>query len=141
MTEFLAVDAGRFPLVVLTQTGVMDDAEFERFLATISEHLSRRASFAYAYHFAHTQRPPKGRVARQAEFVHANREALAQHCLGIGFVFASPIFRFAISSFLLLQPLPMPYEVCRDLKQAVAWAERRLRSAGVAVPLAAPGVR
>lgn len=134
MTRFLETDERRLPLIVFTQTGVMDDAEYERFLALVSGHLDRRSPFAYVYHFAHMQRPPPGRVARQAEFVRAQREPLAQYCLGIGFVFASPIFRFAISSFLLMQPLPMPYEVCGDVTKAIAWAHQRLRAAGVALP-------
>lgn len=131
MTRVLAIDERRFPLVTFTQTGVMDDAEFERYLGRVAEHLKRNVPLAYVYHFAHTQRPPAGRVTRQAEFVREHRDELAKHCLGIAFVFGSPIFRFAISSFLLMQPLPMPYEVCSDVMRATAWAELRLRAAGV----------
>jgi hypothetical protein len=131
MTRFLAIDERRFPLITFTQTGVMDDQEYDRYLNKVAEHLAREKAIAYVYHFAHAQRPPAGRVARQAEFVRAHREELARHCVGIAFVFGSPIFRFAISSFLLMQPLPMPYEVCGDMARAVTWAERRLLAAGV----------
>lgn len=131
MTRVLAIDERRFPLITLTQTGVMDDEEYERFLNKVLEHLARQKTIAYVYHFAHTQRPPVGRVARQAEFVRMHKDALAKHCVGMAFVFGSPIFRFAISSFLLLQPLPMPYEVSADVMRAVMWAEQRLLAAGL----------
>lgn len=132
MTHYLDIDESRFPLVVFTQTGVMDDKEFDRFLGATAAHLDRRTPFAYAYEFNFSHRPPNGRVARQAEFVKAHREALARYCVGISFVFHSPIFRFAISSFLLIQPLPMPYEVCKSREAALAWSTRRLLAVGAA---------
>lgn len=136
MTHFLKVDESRFPLVVFTLTGPMDDAEFERFLARVSEHLERRTPLAYAFQFAHSQRVPKGRVARHAEFMKHHNAAFAANCLGIGLVFGSPVFRFAMSTLLLIQPLPMPYEVCSAMSQAVVFAERRLSQAGVSFPAA-----
>jgi len=136
MTRFLKVDESRFPLVTFTLTGPMDDAEFERFLARVSEHLERRTKVAYAFHFAHSQRLPKGRVTRHAEFMKLHNAAFAAHCLGIGLVFGSPVFRFAMSTLLLIQPLPMPYEVCSEMSHAIAFAERRLALAGVSFPTA-----
>lgn len=136
MTRFLKIDESRFPLVTFTLTGLMDDAEYERFLARVSEHLARRTPIAYAFQFSHAQRPPKGRVARQAEFIKQHRDAFSAHCLGLGLVFDSPVFRFAMSTLLLIQPLPMPYEVCSEMARAVAFAERQLSAARVSFPAA-----
>jgi hypothetical protein len=52
--------------------------------------------------------------------------------LGLSLVINSPVMRFLFSSLLLLSPLPMPYVVEESPERARAWAEERLRAAGLA---------
>lgn len=43
-----------------------------------------------------------------------------------------PALRFALSSVFLLQRMPVPYHVCAALDDALAWAGRKAREAGMA---------
>lgn len=125
MTRFLHIDETQRPVIVLTVSGVMDDSEFDRYFQSMVEHLARRRRFAYVHCYDYSDKPRRERLMRQVEFVRTHRQALQEHCAGLAFVFASPIFRFAMSSFLLLQPLPMPYQVSASKAEALEWAKRQ----------------
>ncbi len=56
------------------------------------------------------------------------------YCAFSTMIAPSAAFRFALSGFLLLRPLPMPYEVCKTFEEAVRLCREGAAKRGLKLP-------
>lgn len=68
---------------------------------------------------------------RQALWMRERATQIHRQCLGLAFVFSSPVSRFVLTSLFLFQRLPCPYAVTGTRAAALDWCAGRLRAAGM----------
>jgi hypothetical protein len=68
---------------------------------------------------------------RQALWMRERATQIHRQCLGLAFVFSSPVSRFVLTSLFLFQRLPCPYSVNGTRVAAIDWCAGRLRAAGM----------
>jgi hypothetical protein len=66
---------------------------------------------------------------RVGEWARDTRATVKALCRANAMVAPAPAFRFLLSSFLLIQPLPVPYRVVGDVDEGAEWLNATL-SAG-----------
>jgi hypothetical protein len=134
------VDESEWPLVVQTFDGDQTDADVDHFEQRMVEVVHRGEPFVtlcyirrYAMNLAH--------IDRLAAFTKHHRGALEAFCKGNAIIIPSPSFRFILSSFYMMVPMPHPAIVCEDAARAGPWLVHRLKEAGMPIPrsLQTPG--
>jgi hypothetical protein len=135
----ITINRDAFPLTVNRFEGVITPAELAAYLGELDALFAAGHTIASVVVTAQIVRPDRAMVRQHAEWFKARREILARQWLGISLVITSPVLRFLFSSLLLLSPLPMPYVVEESAERARAWAEEKLRAAGLAAKTSTPG--
>jgi hypothetical protein len=119
-------DESAWPVVVYTFEGPLDDAQVDAYAVDGTRLLERREPYAVVVDvqgLGHVSAYARSRYTRWAK---DNAEALHEHCRGAAYVMPSPLLRFVTMTLFLVVPLPMPYAVCKDLDEAMAWAKKQL---------------
>lgn len=124
----IRVDVTGFPLVVVTYEGMVDDAEFDAYLAELDRHVLRRQRCAFVFDARNAGRSPATQRRKQAEWMKANDEVLRSYSAGYAFVISSPLVRGALTAILWLQSLPAPFTVVATFSEAERWARAQLQS-------------
>jgi hypothetical protein len=136
----IEVDDSDWPLVVQIFDGDQTDADVDHFVRRMVEVLGRGQPFVtlcyirkYAMNLRH--------IDRLAGFTKQIRGALEAFCKGNAIIIPSPSFRFILSSFYLMVPMPHPAIVCEDVARAEPWLLHRIKEAGMPIPrsLQTPG--
>jgi hypothetical protein len=121
------IDESRFPLVVVTARGEIPFDEFQQYLADI-ERVIRRGRQAHVLDFREAQVPSAEIRRGKAEWFKANKQLMQDHVAGTAVVFQSPLFRFMLSSIMLIVPIPVPFSTHGQLADGIAWAQKQLRA-------------
>jgi hypothetical protein len=120
-----SIDESRYPLVVVTARGEIPLDDFQQYLVDI-ERVIRRGRQAHVLDFREA-RVPSAEVRRgKAEWFKKHERLRKEHVAGTAVVFHSPLFRFMLSSIMLIVPIPVPFSTHGLLDEGVAWAERQL---------------
>ncbi|HEX6839286.1 MAG TPA: STAS/SEC14 domain-containing protein [Polyangia bacterium] len=120
-----SIDESRYPLVVVTAQGEIPLDDFQQYLVDI-ERVIRRGRQAHVLDFREA-RVPSAEVRRgKAEWFKQHERLMKEHVAGTAVVFHSPLFRFMLSSIMLIVPIPVPFSTHGVLEEGVAWAERQL---------------
>ncbi len=127
MVRSYAIDDSRFPLVVVTGRGEISFADFQQYLVDI-ERIIKRGRQAHVLDFRQAQVPSAEIRRGKAEWFKANRELMQRNVAGTAVVFESPLFRFMLSSIMLLVPIPVPFATHGSLEDGVGWATKQLRT-------------
>jgi hypothetical protein len=120
------IDTEGWPIAVIKFEGVPSDRECDNHLRRLSNLLERREPWVTIIDASRAGITPNAHRRKQAEWVSANDASLRSYSLGVAFVFTSPVFRFVLSTIVLIQPLPMPYTICATLGDALRWARQRV---------------
>jgi hypothetical protein len=123
----VTIDDSRSPVLVIALHAAWSDAEFDDYLARMTSALERATRpIAVVVEVVGSHQPTTEQRRRQAAWMRAHRDLIRRRCAGIAFVFASPIFRFVLSSILLIEPIAIPYVVSTTRDDALAFAKARL---------------
>jgi hypothetical protein len=126
------------PLTCVRPIGKPSDQELAESLQSITRVLAeewgkqRKSVMIIDMRKAAPLSAPQRRTA--SEWMKNTMELFKQVVIGGVFVIDSPIIRGVLTALLWLQPMEMPYEVVRDLDDAVRWAIGRFDAAHVPVP-------
>lgn len=121
----------RWPIVIVSFGGQCTDREFADYLAQLDAYYTRAQKMAVILHTLPGYTPRRVDDQAQARWLKERRELLKQYCVGTSFVFHSMAMRFLLSAVFVVQPLPMPYQVCATLEEALRWSRDRLLACGV----------
>ncbi len=128
MSHALDFDLDAFPLIVATLRGPQGEAEAIAYCQAIEQVLERGTPYAVLHRFeAFGPNLVAGGLIARWSLKHT--KALRERCLGGAVVVQSHAFRFILSSFQLVTPLPAP--VAKSEAEAVAWLEARFREKGI----------
>jgi len=120
-----SIDESRFPLVVVTARGEIPLDDFQQYLADI-ERVIRRGRQAHVLDFREAKVPSADVRRGKAEWFKKHRELMEQNVAGTAVVFHSPLFRFMLSSIMLIVPIPVPFSTHGELEDGIAWSQRQL---------------
>jgi hypothetical protein len=134
------VDETEWPLLIQTFDGRQTDTDIAYFESRMLEVFARREGFVSLVHVRKYE-ANAAHIRRLATFTKENRGPLEAHCKGSAIVIPSPSFRFLLSSFYLMVPMPHPTLICEETSRAAPWLVHRLKEARLQIPapLQAPG--
>ncbi len=130
----LEYDESRFPLVLVRPRGKATDAEVEALLAAFKRPLNRREKYVEIFDGTHADPGSPTQRRRIADWMRAHTSLISTYSLGTAIVIPSALVRGALTAVFWIQPMPCPYTVVSTMAEAEAWAEEKLRAAGLAVP-------
>jgi hypothetical protein len=120
------VDESRWPIVVYTLEGALDDAELEAFVEHGRRQLDRGQPYVVVIDGSRVGPVSAYARFRGVQWSKDNYDKLRTLCKGSALVITSPLLRFIAMTLWMLAPMPMPYAVCENLDEALAWAKARL---------------
>lgn len=120
------VDTEAFPIVVIPLAGVIQRDDFDAYLAACEGVLALGERFALLYDTRLGRQVAMELRQDQARWLRAHRQRMEALCCGYALVIDKPLYRFVLSTVLLLTPLPAPYEVFASYNEARIWAMSRL---------------
>jgi hypothetical protein len=120
-----SIDDGRFPLVLITAHGDISFDDFQQYLVDI-ERVIRRGRQAHVLDFRDAKVPSSEVRRGKAAWFKQHKKLMESNVAGTAVVFHSPLFRFMLSSIMLLVPIPVPFSTHGVLEDGVAWSERQL---------------
>lgn len=62
----------------------------------------------------------------KAAWFKQHERLMKENVAGTAVVFHSPLFRFMLTSIMLIVPIPVPFSTRGLLEEGVAWAEKQL---------------
>jgi hypothetical protein len=131
----IRVDETRWPLILVTFTGVATDDEFTAYLEEHARLVCRREKKVMVIDAMRAGTTQPTQRKQQAEWQRQHEKALAAYSLGTAFAIGSAIVRGALTAILWVQPLPNPHFVAASLADAERWAAARLLDAGLRAPV------
>jgi hypothetical protein len=120
-----SIDESRFPLVVVTGHGEIPFEDFQQYLVDI-EKIIRRGRQAHVLDFRDAQVPSAEVRRGKAEWFKKHKQLMVDNVAGTAVVFHSPLFRFMLSSIMLIVPIPVPFSTHGVLEDGIAWSQRQL---------------
>lgn len=129
----ISVDLDRWPLVVYTFDGQPQEQDVDFFIKAVDQIHARGETYASIGHVKKAK-VDTSLVKRAAHGMIKNWPFAKQYCCGSAIVISSPVFRFLLSSFFLITPIPYPYIVTENLDEAIEWTTKQLTNAGQRVP-------
>jgi hypothetical protein len=121
------VDESRWPIVVYTLEGVLDDAELEGYVEHGRRTLARGEPYVVVIDGSRVGPVSAYGRFRGVQFSKENNDKLRTLCKGSAIVITSPLLRFIAMTMWVIAPMPMPYAVCATLEEALEWAQARLK--------------
>ncbi len=130
MSPFFLEDYGALVIGSFLRTHTPD--EFEKdYLGRLARIYDSGRRFTITLDATKMPALSRQQTKRQALWMRERATQIHRQCLGIAFVFSSPVSRFALSSLFLFQRLPCPYSVTGTRAAAIDWCAGRLRAAGM----------
>ena len=122
----IILDEMEFPIVLARFIASPRTEDIEAFLKRGDACLAARES--YVLIIEGTSLKEMGQVHRTqlADWLKRRNDLIAKYCVGQAYVFTSVLQRMILRSILMMQPLPAPYVVSPTIREAKAWARRRL---------------
>jgi hypothetical protein len=121
-----SIDDSRFPLVVVTGRGEISFEDFQQYLIDI-ERVIKRGRQAHVLDFREANVPSSEIRRGKAEWFKHNKQLMKDNVAGTAVVFNSPLFRFMLTSIMLIVPIPVPFSTHGTLDDGVEWAAAQLR--------------
>lgn len=121
------------PLVLSVFRGKQTAGQLERYIADMDAMYARRRRYlgvSYMLDYA----PDPAQVRRIASWTRATKGQVEELCIATAIVAPAPGFRFMLSSLLMIQPLPVRYQVVSDVDEASSWVAKALADAGRTPP-------
>ncbi len=125
-TDKLIFDASRFPLLVVTQIGVLGEPEIAYNLACYQELFKRKQHFTTIYD---ARRGLRHDPAHNEAYTKSFKQILPEMgtwCLGVAYVMDSVLLRMTLRGFMFLLRPPMPYAVHSSMEDGERWCRERL---------------
>jgi hypothetical protein len=119
------IDESRFPVVIVTVRGEIPMDDFAAYLTDI-ERVIRRGRQAHVLDFRAAQVPSAEVRRKKADWFKQHRQLMKDNVAGTAVVFLSPLFRFMLSSIMLVVPIPVPFATHGTLEEGEAWAKKQL---------------
>ena len=119
------IDDSRFPLVVVTTHGEIGFDDFQQYLVDI-ERVIRRGRQAHVLDFREANVPSAEVRRAKADWFKKHKTLMVENVAGTSVVFKSPLFRFMLSSIMLIVPIPVPFSTHGELEDGIAWSQRQL---------------
>jgi hypothetical protein len=129
----LRIDTSHWPIVLTIFNGQQTEAEVDAYIAQMDAIYDRHEPFIGAS-FMLRYRSDLKQLRRIAEWTRKRADVVERHCQALVIVAPSAAFRFIFSSFLMIQPVSMPYTIVADTDAAADWLERELANAPVRLP-------
>ena len=111
----------------------MSEPEFDQYLASMTQIISRAEKTLTILDARRAIRSPPSQRKKQADWIKMHADQLRRYSLGTAFVLTSPLVRGVLTAILWLQPLPSDYVVVGTMAEAEDWAAAKLRDAGLPV--------
>lgn len=122
-----------WPVVFWVFDGHQEDEDIDFYLTKLDELHQRQAPFSSITLMRkfNTQRRFLFKIA---SWMKANDHLTQKNSLTAAMVSASPVFRFVLSSLILLQPIKFPYLVCATREEAASWTKTKLVEKKLTLP-------
>ncbi|MBX3187130.1 MAG: hypothetical protein KF819_08950 [Labilithrix sp.] len=127
----ISIDTSKWPIVVHTADGTPSNEAIDDYIREATDILLRGEPHVTVLDARRVGKATAYTRARSREWLRERRPELASYCLGAVYVVGSPLLRFVVMTVLVVARLPMPYRVCEELEEGMAWARERLAHAGV----------
>src|SRR5262245_3167509 len=118
------IDTSVWPVVLSVFNGRQTASELEAYIRQMDAIYDRGEPYIGATLMLRF-RNDLAQARRLAEWTRARLRVVEKTCRCAAIVAPSAGFRFVFSTFLMLQPLPMPYTVVADVDAASDWIEAR----------------
>ena len=125
----ITLDTSRWPIALFTFDGEQVDEDVDFFIQSVEKiHADGKdyASIGYMKHL----KPNAGHVRRVGKAMLKSWPDAKKYCRGSAIVVSNPTFRFMLSSFFLITPIPYPYIVTDSLEEAIQWTTEQFTKSG-----------
>ena len=129
----IRIDQSCLPIVLTVFRGKQTDQDVEEYIAAMDAMYARGRRYA-GVTFMLQYAPERRHLGRVAEWTRATKPRVKELCVGAAMLAPSATFRFLLSSFLMIQPLPMPYRVVGEVDEAADWITGQLAAERLVVP-------
>lgn len=129
----IRIDQSCPPVVLTVFRGRQTERELEAYIAEMDAMYARGRRYLGATLMLEYSPDPR-HIRRIADWTRATKDRVAELCLGVAMIAPSPGFRFMLSTLLMIQPLPVAYQVVSDVEEAADWLDARLEGARVPAP-------
>lgn len=119
------VDTALSPIIVHDVDGALSDGQFDVSVREATAVFRRCGKHVAIFDISTMASPTAYARARSIVWLKDNRKQLAETCLGVAYVIASPLLRFIAMTVFLVIPLPTPYIVVHSRADALEWARQR----------------
>ena len=127
-------DESRLPLLVVTFVGESTDAEFDAYLARMTQMVRRGSRYGVLFDARAAARPTPRQRQKQADWMKEYAPSLRANNAGIAFVIESAVVRGALTAILWLSPMPTSHNVVATVAQAEEWLAQLLANEGLSFP-------
>jgi hypothetical protein len=122
-----------WPVVFWVFDGVQTDEDVEFYLSTLNMLHSRKEPFVTISLMRKFQ-SNRQHLSRVAEWIKRDQASGVTYNIAAAMISTSPLFRFALSSLFLIQPLQTPYRVFAEQSLGLEWVSGVLRERKLKVP-------
>ena len=123
---FFRLDQSRAPLYVVTFEGTATDAEFDKYLATMTLVVERQRKYGMIMDAMRSERPTSRQRKLQSEWLKDQDANLRAYSAGTAFVIGSALVRGGLTAIFWLQPPSVPTTVVSTLAEAESWVTQRM---------------
>jgi hypothetical protein len=123
----VSIDESRWPVVMATwPADVMDDAEFNDMVATMSGFSKRGQPFVVVHDARRASRPTPKQRAHAAQQQKADETWTRKSLRAVALVVSSPLVAGVATAINWISPPPYPQKFFSSLAEAQAWAAEQL---------------
>lgn len=119
----IRLDESYPPLVLSVFRGKQTFDELERYIEAMNAMYARRRRYL-GVSLMLDYAPDPAQMRRIAAWTRATKPQIEELCVANAIVAPSPGFRFILSSLLMIQPLPVRYQVVSDVDEAASWVTK-----------------
>ncbi len=116
-----------WPLLIIKASGESSDRDLDRYIATLSEALSRCERHVVVVDASEGQNLKSTHRKRVAAWNQANEPALKKYRAGLVLVTESAVLRGLITAVYWLFPPPFPYRTADSIDDARSWGFKQLK--------------
>jgi hypothetical protein len=123
------LDEASSPIIVITMTGRLDQAELNDYYESFTTLMTRarRSGLMLGVVIDGRTTLPPGAVERRSisAFMGRNDRLMADTIFGEAIVLSNALQRGVLTALLWVRPLPMPYTVCATVQEGRTWLASR----------------
>lgn len=121
----VTLDFSSPPIVEIAIVGLVDDADFRRYLDDVFSPIAYGNPYALLFDARRAGLASARQRRMQAEGIRQHELGLARHCRGAAFVIDSAAIRGALTAILWIAPMPMDHVVLDSMGEAREWLRKR----------------